>query len=417
MARRRGFLAELQQQARLVEQQANATARRNAARERAAETDRKRMERQRAAQIKATEAEKKKALREADLLYREERTAETEFLNDLLQQTYQELDSLLIRTLEVDDFVDLTKLKKIVTHPPFDAKGSHIPTAPPVFMQAFSAPVFSKPDPVRALFGKKRKQAAALKAATQNHERLIAEWEEHMRILPIFNAGATDEFRKTELLRNSKLDAQHHKYREECASREKEVAAHNGEVDSFIANLSYGAVEAVQEYVDIVLANSRYPEGFSISHESSFDPGAAELQLTTLVPEPSSLPSIKSYRYVRSSDEILESQLSQKDQKDRYADVLNQIALRTLHEVFESDRSGVIRSISLTIRSRVLDPATGRRTTVPFIAVASAREQFLDLELRSVVPAAALEHLGASISKNPWGLVPAVVSGVRKTGA
>lgn len=50
-------------------------------------------------------------------------------------------------------------------------------------------------------------------------------------------------------------------------------------VDKLIADLGYGTTEAVQEYVAIVLANSVYPDHFPVTHDFSFEPASAELQL------------------------------------------------------------------------------------------------------------------------------------------
>ena len=157
-----------------------------------------------------------------------------------------------------------------------------------------------------------------------------------------------------------------------------------------------------------------YPDRFSVRHEYTFDPGTAELALRCLVPGPTEVPAVKAYKYTKSADEITEAALSQKAAKDRYAGAVHQVALRSLHEVFEADRRGLIRSISLEVGTETIDPATGIETYVPFVAVAAERDTFMSLNLAEVVPDATLAHLGAAVSKNPLGLVPADVSGIRK---
>jgi restriction system protein len=49
------------------------------------------------------------------------------------------------------------------------------------------------------------------------------------------------------------------------------------------------------------------------------------------------------------------------------------------------------------------------------VATAAERDAFMALDLSNVVPAATLDHLGASMSKNPFGLLPAKTSGVRRS--
>ena len=139
------------------------------------------------------------------------------------------------------------------------------------------------------------------------------------------------------------------------------------------------------------------------------------MRLRVLVPAPDKVPSTNAYKYAKSADEITSTSLSQKACKDRYAGAVHQVALRSLHEVFEADRHGHIKTISLEVGTETIDPATGKETYVLFVATGAERDAFLELDLANVVPAATLGHLGASVSKNPFGLVAADGSGVRRS--
>ena len=121
------------------------------------------------------------------------------------------------------------------------------------------------------------------------------------------------------------------------------------------------------------------------------------------------------FKYTKASDEITAVEMSAKVCKDRYTNAINQVALRVPHEIFEADRRGLIGTISLEVGTQANDPATGLANFIPFVALAVSREEFMKLDLANVVPAATLAHLGASISKNPFELVPANTSGVRRT--
>ena len=80
------------------------------------------------------------------------------------------------------------------------------------------------------------------------------------------------------------------------------------------------------------------------------------------------------------------------------------MTLRTLHEVWESDRRGKVDSISLIGSVSHVDPATGKDTATPLVAVAVDRATFLEIDLRRVAPAETMRHLGAVVSKNPHAL-------------
>ena len=129
------------------------------------------------------------------------------------------------------------------------------------------------------------------------------------------------------------------------------------------------------------------------------------------------MPTTRTYKYVKAKDEITATSMSQREAKERYASIVHSVALRSLHEIFEADRRGLIRAISLELGTETLSPATGRETYVPFVSVATEREPFELIDLSAVVPAATLEHLGAVVSKNPYELSPASGSGVRRVNA
>ena len=173
-------------------------------------------------------------------------------------------------------------------------------------------------------------------------------------------------------------------------------------------------MEAVQEYVSIVLSHSVYPEQFPVDHEFTFDPSTAELRLRAFVPGPDYVPAVKAYKYTKASDEITTTSLPQKELKERYARAVHNVALRSLHEIFEADRRGLIRTISLEVGTNTTDRATGKDVYVPLVAVAAERDTFVNFDLGAVVPRATLKHLGAAVSKDPYALVPADTSGVRR---
>ncbi len=184
-----------------------------------------------------------------------------------------------------------------------------------------------------------------------------------------------------------------------------------------INGLAFDVEAAIAQYVEIVLSNSVYPDVFPVTHNDHFDLATRELTLTATVPPPSAMPTVKEFRYVKAKDGITSSTLSTKEQKDRYASAVFQVAIRNLHEVFEADRNAKIHSIALTVVTRAVSPATGIEGTIPLVVAAADRETFTRFDLANVVPRATLEHLGAALSEAPFDLVPADTSGgVRQRG-
>jgi restriction system protein len=418
---RRGFFAELQHAARVAARN-NERTRRAAVREhnaavRQASQAQKALERIQAQLARTAEVERKRLEKEARDAYLATKEAEVNAKNLELAEIYDDIDSLLAATLDVDDYVDLDALRVVVQHPPFERSDLEAPIALPKPIPDPPQPRFLPPAPPKglaALFGKSR-HITAVEKARQAHEAELVRWRTELERTVVRRKEAADAHERAEAERLASLKAARTRYSEQCAIREAEASKRNKELDELKVNLGYGTAQAVQEYVSVVLANSVYPEHFSVTHEFQFESSSAELTLRVLVPGPDKVPAIKAYKYTKATDEVITTALSTKICRDRYAAAVHQVTLRSIHEVFESDRRGLIKTISLQVGAEMIDPATGRETYVPFVVVGAEREQFLEFDLSAVIPALTLERLGAAISKDPYALAAADTSGVRRS--
>jgi restriction system protein len=419
---KRGFFAELNYQAQQAEkrrrQQEAAGVRAHSAAVREHERAQKAAERARAAASRASESQRKAAEKEAARLHVEARTAEVEAMNKDLSSSYEDIDTLLAWTLDFDDFVDLESLKVKVEHPPFDAGklGSPLPPVPELVYPP--QPTYEEPPAPKGLsgaFGGKKKHAEAVAKAQANHQEQLRYWHENNTKKHADHLAALAAREQAENDRIIELASAEDAYRAECDQRQSAAAQKNDELTKFINDLAFDVAYAIEDYVGIVLSNSVYPDVFPVEHDYDFNLDSRELTLQVNIPEPASLPTVKEHRYVKAKDEIAATQLPAKAQKDRYSSAVHQVALRTLHEVFEADRAGKIHSIALTVGVNRIAPATGQPEYVPLAVVAADRETFSSFDLANVVPSATLDHLAAAVSKSPFDLTPADTSrGVRQ---
>lgn len=408
----RGLFAELNHQmqlaARRQEQAIRAAQREQLAAERRADAARKSAERAAAQWARATAAERKAAEREAKRLHDEAMLADAEAKNATLASVNDEIGSMLYSTLSTDDYVDLESLRVQVAHPAFDFPHLELPTPLPAPLQPPSEPIFVEPvapTGLSALLGGKKRHAESVAAAKGAFEADYSGWLQEVEKLPKRRAEQVAEHKRAEQNRLELLEKARRQYEAECMVRQRAADESNERLDELIRGLSYNVDSAIQDYVGIVLGNSVYPESFPVDHQFIFDSATKELSLVALVPPPDALPTEKVFRYVKARNEVVGSLLSKKEQKDRYANAVYQVALRTIHEIFEADRARRIETISLTVGTESIDPATGNPKRTPFIAVASERGTFLDFDLANVIPLSTLQHMNAQISKNPFELV------------
>jgi restriction system protein len=367
---------------------------------------------------KSSAAAQKSAQQEATRLHRESRIANTEELNSSLEATYAEIDSILVNTLLVDDFVDLNELRVIVRHKPFEPTPElTLPTFPAVPTELPPEPKFDEPPEPKglsSLLGGKKRHEQAVTAARLEHTQRLAIWSIEMERIRVLHVSQQFAQETKEDARVRALAEEKARYDEDCRRVEAEIEKQNSQLDTLINGLAFDVPAAIQEYVGIVLSNSVYPDSFPVDHEFTFDIATRELTMTVFIPEPSVIPTVKEYKYVPAKDEIAPTQLPQKSVKDRYSSAVVQVAIRSLHEVFEADRASKIHSISLTVAVQHLDAGTGKPTQTPVACVSAEKEGFSTFDLAKVVPLATLQHLAGVVSKNCYDLVPVDSTGVRK---
>lgn len=407
---RRGFFAELHHQSvqaeRRRQQQAAVAARAHAAAVRAHERSVAAVVRQHASTEKAAAAAAAKERLEAGI-------AEAAARTDEVTAQYAEIDSLLAATLSVDDYIDVASLRiDKVEHPPFDPKGLDTPTRPVERFQIPPEPVlsdFPEPSGLGSMLGGRKRHEEKVAAERARFDAAVLAWREHCANLETQRVQREAEFAASERARLAKLAAAQEQYQQECKQREVDAVEHNSRLETFINDLAFDVPDAINEYVRMVLDNSAYPDIFPVEHEHHFDLTSRELTVTTLVPEPSAVPSVKEFKYVKAKDEIVLTALTAKAVKDRYTSAVHQVALRTLHEVFEADRLGKIESVSVTVAVSTIAVHSGLTERIPLVRVAADRATFTSFDLTNVVPVATLTHLGASLSRAPYDLVPASV--------
>jgi restriction system protein len=214
---------------------------------------------------------------------------------------FEQIDSILAATLDVDDYVDIDSLKQTADHPSFPREDLKTPLPKPRLEEAPPEPKFVPPPPptgMSKVFGKKahaQATADAHAAWTKQHQQ----WTNFVqRELPTKNAELLEKHAAAEEQRSAQLSVALAGYRDACAEREREAAEANQHLDEFKQALASGDPEALAQYVGIVLGNSAYPEAFQVDFEFEFDPELGELTVAVIVPPPSALPNVKAYKYV-----------------------------------------------------------------------------------------------------------------------
>ncbi len=374
MGRNRGFTAALIQIQREAERQRKAelAAATRAARE--AERAHRAYERAQAEEAK-----------ERQRLYVESRMADVELRNQELADDVAGLQRLLADTLAVDDFLDFETLKDAAPLPVF-APGPLANPEPPPNPVAFRPP---QPTGMRARLPGAR-------------EKFLAKWEEGR----VAYEAAVAAYQQREAERQRRLAAAQAEHQKAVAAVQARLAAQHAEVEQFKADFHAGKPAAVMQYFALVLEVSRYPDGFPQRFRLAYVPESHQLVVEYELPGYDRILAVAAYTYVKSGDKVTEKARPSRERQQLYRSLVAQVTVRTLHELFEADRAGLVETIVFNGHVETINAATGKTERPCLVTVRTTREALMDRDFARVDAEACLLDLAAGLSKSPAELVP-----------
>lgn len=275
--------------------------------------------------------ERKKREREAAMRDKEaKQSLAVEKTNEALT-AIESIENTLHHTLTIDDAIDWNILHDKSDFPEKKPQKPEVVNSPPepkesdkkyipslgFFDKIFSKSKAKKIEAAHKLFDAdhsewvKKKESAEqrYKELTEEYKRKLQEWQ-----------SSKDKFKKKQEEKNNKIL----KRKQEYLDKEP---------------------DAISDYCEMVLSNSQYPDQFPQEYDLEYNAETKLLVVDYSLPTKEHLPSTKTVKYVISRDEFTETKLSEAALNKLYDSLLYQIALRSIHELYEADVIHVIDSI------------------------------------------------------------------------
>jgi restriction system protein len=339
------------------------------------------MERAERTRIREAEHKKRENEREARrhaiaerAAYLTSRESETRFRNEQLEEQIDDLKNILISRIGYDPVADFKKLFKTVDKEAIDVQ------------ESFRVP--ENPD-IRSFLPRK--------------PNILIRW------LP----GLMGNFRKKSIQAKARFD-EAKRTREEIIwkrsdaliAMKREADAYNNSILSLANGYASGDIRSVAEYFELTLLLSRYPEPIQLDPKAAYVPESkqlvAEIELPTIA---TAVPSAEKYRYIKKTNEILETPKSEKSRNAIYISLIAQIVIRSLYEIGISDSQHIVETIVLNAYVSTLDPATGHPVRPCLVSVRVSCETFLGFDFHHIDPVVCLKQLKASVSNQPGELL------------
>lgn len=284
------------------------------------------------------------------------------------------LDNLLKETLQVNNAIDWDSLKDKSDFPekkPIRPIRQNYPFEPYKNSKRY-IPVLSLLDKI--IPSRKTKKIEEKK---YEYERDIQLWEKQI-----------DQINKKYELESSLYENQLSQWSSEKEEYIKKQNKQHAAIEFKKKSYEEKSAESVVEYCDMVLSFSKYPNYFP--QEFDIDFSAGTLIVDYKLPSPDDLPRLKS---VKTDAQI-------------YDGVLYQVALRTIHEIFEADVVLAIETVVFNGIVTAIDKATGKSVTSCVLSLRANREEFLQINLEQVDPKACFKALKGVGSSKLHGLAP-----------
>jgi restriction system protein len=350
-------------------------------------TFRQTQERAQREQARAEKAAARKAtadLKEAKRLYLEERRAEAAEMSQALQDRVTELDSVLTAGISTSPLITFRSLKRPETYPPFDPGSLGEPLPPPPWEQF-------APDPP----GGFRRRAGSARYAREEQEARAA-----------FD-DACRRHAAAELSRRGQLAERQEAYRAASSEAISQAREHNEGIDQFARDFRTGDSESVARFCTLALDSSLYPDGFPRQTRVIYRPEPREVVVEQELPPQSVIPAERAYKYVERRDAIDPVNRPEREIKERYANLIAQVTLRTVHEVLISTPASVVDAVTFYGYVSSTDPGTGRPARPLLLNVTAQRAKFETFVLTALDPVECLKgELTALVSPHPYDLEP-----------
>jgi restriction system protein len=330
----------------------------------------------------------KEAEKRAKQEYLEMRIEEASELTRDSEELFQYLKTGVIpETLKIDDTINFETLR-----PKFESPILSIPD------KLVHAPVKPKEDSYIIAVGKapflsflfaamKQKWLLKIENAKKQFENDLMKWEnetiKYKSVIEKLNAEFEEKKKQYEIEYNSKCQ----------------------DIEDFKNDYLALDHESVVSYISMVLERSDYTIEWEREFKLAYSPESKELLVEFRLPNFEIVPVVGEFKYVKSKDEIEEKARKKAEIELGYKFLISNIAIRTIHEIVESDQANAVSVISFNGYVVSINPSNGKVVSPTIISVSVSKTEFKNINLDKIDPIRCIQGLSASISSSPNELV------------
>ncbi|MFO1475494.1 MAG: hypothetical protein U1F98_02440 [Verrucomicrobiota bacterium] len=306
--------------------------------------------------------------------------------NRLLEARIEQVQGILRAALEARHAIDFDALKRsapfLVPEPDLPRYLEYPPEPhenDPRYRPAPSAPAFSEQQK---------------RGAYEQFVREYTAWAEGVRKIESENERRYEA--SVAAVRQWHSACRQHHQEEETAN-----AAVEQQQQDYLARIP----AAVADYCRAVLHAATFPADLPRVFELRYHAASRSVLVDHVLPQPSDLPRVNGVKVVKSRSEYAEVALSETALHRLHADLVYQVCLRTVHELFDADAAGAVDTVIFNgwLEGR---PGTVAGSKTCVITLSAGKEEFQALNLWDTDPKAAFKILKGIAPSKPHALMP-----------
>ena len=143
-----------------------------------------------------------------------------------------------------------------------------------------------------------------------------------------------------------------------------------------------------------------------MANEQLYIPESSTLLVSYSLPSVDTIPRLQEVAYIQSRNEFNEKELSDAQVRKLCDSLVYKIALRTVHELFESNQLGAFDSVVFNGCVTLVDRSTEFTSKACILSIQTMREEFLKINLVHVDPKACFKALNGVGSSKLHSLTP-----------
>lgn len=176
-------------------------------------------------------------------------------------------------------------------------------------------------------------------------------------------------------------------------SFENEVNENNRELNRLRKEIKEGLPSAIEHIARLTLDYSKYPKNIPKIYQFHYDKNTKILIVNFELPPPDKLPSTIEFKYVQTKKEIISKEIKPKELQILYDDVIYQLTLRVIYELFQTIPKNHVHSIVFNGWARGTDKATGQDFHSCIISLQVSTDEMKNINFMRVDPKTCFRNL------------------------